>query len=325
MNNNLEKIRKYRKIRNQSIFSGCILQDDTCNGVSHAHSLQENGILNRLARNSMVLTIDFSKSIADKGKVRLHEVAISKASTFTGFCNNHDSKVFKPIEANEYTRGNLHQNYLFAYRAFALGYYERYSSYQMYRFRLQEAIEQKLNSINKLESRVKDYEEHLKLIERLKNTLNSNLRNGRFDRITTDLLIWPSEYGIASTSMFFLGRDNIGNIINSPDSYMTPIFFTIFPQQGFTFVLLSYLTKDKNRYTFINSQIVNVPIEQQKIIVSNLIATYIENIHISPDYWDSLPDSIKSKYYEIFNSSLGNRKPPRLAYYSDFNLFWKVI
>lgn len=322
--NNLEKIKKYRKIRNKTIFSGCVHKDDSCNGISKAHSLQENGILNKLARNKMVLAIDFSKVIADKGKVILHEVSISKASTFTGLCNHHDNKIFKPIEDHfEYKLGDTEQNFLFAYRAFALGYYERHSSYQLYFAQLEEALKDSKSPlyINRLYHDYENYGEHLEFIESIRIKMNNNLDNRRFDRVSTDTLVWPGEYGIASTSMFFLERDTLGRIINAPDSYMSPLFFTIFPHNGFTYILLSYFSKDKWKYDFIKNQIVTVPIDKQKVIISNLISSYIENIHIAPEFWDGLPIGVRNRFYEIFNYSIGKKKPSKLDYYNNFNLF----
>lgn len=151
--------------------------------------------------------------------------------------------------------------------------------------------------------------------------MNTNLDNERFDRITTDVLVWPNEYGIAATSMFFISNDNEGRKVNKTGAYISPFFFTIFPQSGFTYVIMGYFTKDKSMYQFIKNQIVSLTIEEQKITISNLIATYIENIFISPEFWDRLPRQTREKYYDICNKSMGREKPIRLTTYKDFNLF----
>ncbi|MCT1399012.1 hypothetical protein M4D81_08290 [Paenibacillus sp. p3-SID867] len=240
------------------------------------------------------------------------------ASTFTGFCNKHDSKIFSPIENNEYVPNDTRQNFLFAYLAFALGYYERYSSYNLMNARL-EKDPSMFNT--ELGERIRLYNSHLKYIDTLKMIMNTNLDNERFDRITTDLLVWPNEYGIASTSMFFITNDNEGKTVNKIGSYISPFFFTIFPQAGATYVLMGYLTKDKLKYHFIRNQIVNLPIEEQKIAISNLIALHIENVFFSPEYWDGLPIQSRERYYEICNKTMGRNKPNRLVAFKDFNLF----
>lgn len=313
-----EEQSRFNKLRNKNLFSGCIHQDENCDKeISKAHSIQNNGILNKLSRNGKVLAVDFSKIYGDNGSFKLYEVGRGKASTFTGFCNNHDSHIFRPIENFEY-KMNIQQNFLFAYRSFALGYYERYSSYQLIKARIED--DPKI-IYTQLGERYRLYNDHLKYIEKLKTIMNTNLDNGRFDRITTDLLIWPQEYGIASTSMFFIDKDNDGKTINRADSYISPFYFTLFPQSGMTYVLMSYLSKDKSMYQFIKNQIVSLTTEEQKIAISNLIALYIENVFISPEFWGQLSNQTKDQYYKICNSTMGINKPNRLIAYKNFNLF----
>ncbi|MEK5180357.1 hypothetical protein [Paenibacillus sp. FSL R5-0928] len=318
MKREIEINKKINRMRNDTLFSECIHKDEHCEEISDAHSIQNNGILNKLARNGMVMAVDFSKINLGKGKFKLREIGRKKASTFTGFCNHHDSKIFNPIEQFNYEPMNIKHNFLFAYRAFALGYYERFSSYQL--------IEARLNDDpSKFQTRLGErynlYNNHLKYIDKLKTMMNTNLDNERFDRITTDLISWPEEYGIASTSMFFISKDNEGNTVNQLDYRLSPFFFTVFPQAGSTFVLMSYLTKDKLMYRFIKDQVLSLSVDQQKIAVSNIIAMYIENVFISPDFWDNLPNDTKEKYYEIANKIMGSSKPNKLIAFKDFNLF----
>ncbi|KKD52993.1 MULTISPECIES: hypothetical protein [Paenibacillus] len=318
MNSNIKENIKFNKMRNNNLFSGCIHQDEFCNRISRAHSIQNNGILNKLSRNSEVMAIDFSKVYLDKGNFKLFKVGRDKASTFTGFCNHHDSSIFSPIENNDYKPTDSQHNFLFAYRAFALGYYERYSAYQLIKARVEDDPR---NLHTELGARYRLYDDHLKVIENYKIIMNKYLDNSRFDRITTDVLIWPQEYGFASTSMFFIEKDNEGKTINKMNSYISPFFFTFFPHAGKTYVLMSYFTKDKSKYRFIRDQILTLSMEEQRIAISNLIALYIENVFISPDLWDNLPSSTREKYYQICNTSKGKTKPNKLVAFKNFNLF----
>ena len=318
MSSKLDRSIKMNKMRNETSFNECIHKDKDCSkSISKAHSIQNKGILDKLSRLGDVMAIDFSKVSSDNG-FRLREVGRGKASTFTGFCNTHDSDIFRPIEHCDYMENNKEQNFLFAYRSFGLSYYERYSAYKLIKAS-QKSKEYKSNHI--LEQKLALYDIQLKIVDKIKIIMNTNLDNKRYDRITTDLLIWPGEYGIAATSMFFISKDNEGNTINKTNGYMSPLFFTIFPQLGTTYVLIGYFTKDKWMYQFVKDQIVTSGVEEQKIIISNLIATYIENIFIAPEYWDNLPVNTKEKYYQICNSIIGGRKPITLTTYRNFNLF----
>ena len=320
-NHKLSKAKYFNMIRNKANYKGCLHSDHNCSSLtSKAHSVQNNRILSKISENGNVLCIDFSKLPLNK-KNRLVEVGRNKASTFTGFCNYHDSFIFRPIESYDYNVGNKQQEFLFAYRAFALGYYERHSSYEFRRVMLTEALEKNDSvRIESLKQECKTYGEHLKLIEEYKTSLNVNLDRNRFYKISSDVIVLPKEYHLAATSMFFILYDMEGNVVNNPESHISPTFFTFFPQHGHTYALFSYFTKDKAKFKFINHQILSQSIMDIEVIVSNIIATYIENFFISPKLWNALPSETKERFYQVYNNTLG-KKPYRLAYFKDLNIF----
>ncbi len=91
--------------------STCTLDTNGNPKVTNAHSLQENGILSRIAPNGKV-----TKSNPLTGGFESIAVHKSIASTFKGMCNKHDA-VFGPIEKTPYT-GSSEQHFLHAYRSF---------------------------------------------------------------------------------------------------------------------------------------------------------------------------------------------------------------
>lgn len=56
-----------------------------------------------------------------------------KATTFTGFCDYHDSKIFSPIENEDYVEENKEQEFLFAYRALAYEHHANKSIIDYYK------------------------------------------------------------------------------------------------------------------------------------------------------------------------------------------------
>jgi hypothetical protein len=311
---NIALNKEINKLRNSSLFNGCVHNDAECNDISKAHSIQNNGFLDNIAVNGEVLCIDFGKIGLEK-HICLHNVGKAKASTFTGFCNYHDSKIFQPIELFDYRPNDIEQNFLYAYRAFALGYYERYSSFGF----MQSAIEN--GHKNKImEERIPNYKKHLRYIEELRGSMNTNLDNKRYDRICTEVLIWPQDYQIAATSMFFINRDKYGNVINGGNMRMSPFFFTIIPKNNNTYILMSFLSKDKLKYEFIKKQIVETDITEQKMLISNILAMNVENFFISPRKWDQLPTVIRELFINVLEATMGREKP-NIGYFKDLNIF----
>jgi len=119
--------------------------------------------------------------------------------------------------------------------------------------------------------------------------------------------------------MFFINKDKEGRVINNPLVYMAPFFLTIIPQYDKTYVLMSYLSKDRHRYKFIKDQIVDSEVAEQKMLISNILAMNVENFFISPDRWNSLSHDTRDLYIRVLKSTAGKEKP-RIGYYN-LNIF----
>lgn len=314
-------------IRNSTMYKGCIHADVMCDGItSKAHSIQNNRYLKRIADNGEVLCIDFGK--IGEGKSNIKRVGRNKASIFTGFCNYHDRSIFCPIEEREYLLDDVEQNFLFAYRAFALAYYERFSSYEFQKkhYSLIAGLRDDEN-IRRFKRKIDEYGNHLMIIEKYRSMLNYCLDNKKFKRIYTRVLVWDVEYGMAATSMFFIYKDVCGNIVNNPQNgfeTMAPFFFTLVPQNGKTYVLMGCLSKHKRIYEFIDTQIVNADIEKQKVYISNIIAMYIENFFISPCWWERLDETTRNQFEKINEKLAGGQKPP-IGFFDKLNIFKEGI
>jgi len=80
----------------------------------HAHSISNKRLLLKLAVDGKVA---FMKKEANGNNfVELEETGRGKATTFSGFCEDHD-KIFHPIDNADYAVGNTEQEFLFAMRA----------------------------------------------------------------------------------------------------------------------------------------------------------------------------------------------------------------
>ena len=304
-------------LRKRSIFKGCIHEDANCSEIINAHSIQENRYLNKISDVGEVMCIDFGKRALSYGK-KLDRVGKKKASTFTGFCKYHDNIIFKPIEEYDYEYANLEQNYLFAYRAFAMNYYERHCTYGFMKEHLRKIT--KLEEESKaLKSDIVEYKEYfIDRMEKLRKSMNNNLNNKRFDRICTEILEWPKNFETAATTMYFVHRDREGNIINGLQGGLAPFFFTMIPQDDKTFILLSYLAKDKARYGFVKKQIVSKHLSEQMVLISNILALNVENFFISPRRWASIPENMRKLFIEICDSEY---MPLPMGFYENLNIF----
>lgn len=95
------------------MYSGCN------NYAIKSHVLQKNGILRQMSVNNHLIEMKPTSinEIEEKGMFQFKNIGVNDAYTFNGFCNEHDSSVFKEIEDEQSIDlyNPLHQC-LFAYR-----------------------------------------------------------------------------------------------------------------------------------------------------------------------------------------------------------------
>lgn len=310
------------QLKKENIHDKCFYKNCSSSTIT-AHSIQNNKILDKISRNGKVKKFDFGPT-EDGIKAKVVEEGRGKASTFTGFCNYHDTEIFKPIELYNYEKGNREQEYLFAYRALAKEYHAKKS--------LLNIFEDFLSLSNKKYLKLRDYcglsnkikkekidlmfkmqlegtKDSLELLDGYKKAMNINLNRERYYKIESQTIEFEKEYHIAVSSMFFIEYDMNGKQINDIDKYqnMNPTFLTIIPQNGKTYVIISYFKTDRSYLSFIESQITEKSKEYQKTILSNMIAIYAENVFLSPTKWENLSKEERNNYLELFSDTIINR------------------
>lgn len=304
-------------------YKACFYDDCTSKAI-RAHSIQNNRILTRIAVSGQVLSVSPKVDGSEDMSIDLVEVGRAKASTFFGFCNEHDTRIFLPIESADYVPGNEEQQYLFAYRALAKEYNTKYRVQARYRKLLQMSTEEfaalkteaGLPSGNSLDSMrpfldamLLATSESIEKLECLRVMMNVNLDRRRFSKVETQVMVWPEEYHVAVSSGMFIKQDLEGNVINDLAFYQDPkpLFLTIFPQGGKTYVLFSYFKKHGPAYSLVLQRILAANFHFQRTIVSNIVAQYVENLFFSPDRWGRLPDKQKSDFIRLFERTLADK------------------
>jgi len=117
----LEGAIKGRFLKNmQFSMNRCLAPGDDCrNQTILAHTVQNARTLQLLQRNGHVKT--FRPGLDEKGRLALdiEDIGRNKATTFEGFCSNHDTQLFVPIDTLPLDEPSAEQLFLLAYRAVA--------------------------------------------------------------------------------------------------------------------------------------------------------------------------------------------------------------
>ena len=330
------------QLRKDCLFKECFHKDDNCDTkIIKAHSIQENKILKRISINGNILSFN-SIMESEQFEIEMKEIGKAKASIFTGFCKFHDNAIFRQIEIKDYEKHNKEQEFLFAYRSLAWFYHAKRVEFNQYeklyniiRNQDEKGVQRYLNLKPPYSDSFIDKTTHLyklkmegalttvKELEILRTTININLDKKKFHKIITEVIEFDNETPITVSSILYIEFDMKGNLINdycNERKKLQPVFLSVFPQKGKTYILISYLKNNKNTFNFIDEQIINQPTMKQRIILSNIIICYVENFFISPHYWATLAKPIKTKINYIFNNTIGQVNKP-LVRDNELNLF----
>lgn len=274
---------------------GCLAKGKDIIG---AHALQENRILNKLEVGKKVIMQDFTKEPVmleiKKGKPEpfyfLTEVFIKDATVATCFCYKHDDDLFKKIEKFQYTLDTLdaEQLFLFAYKTFSFELYTEIVS-KKYQSNMFSGIPQ----LTKNPFLVHKYwNTNLKLedLQYYRDYFDSAIEQKDYSGLETVVVELPFRVQFANYMMVAPPFDLRGKKIKSIDKKtkrMRFIFFTTFPVENKSYVLVSALKADLDIYGGYIELIKNSPKGHIQYYINVFIPLYSQNLIVSPALWGS--------------------------------------
>jgi hypothetical protein len=308
----------------ECMFKECVFPDhSSCSKkVIKAHSIQKNKILNHIADNGKVVTANSQKILFT---YEFEKIGINSASTFFGFCNYHDAKIFSEIENKEY-EGRIEQNFLHAYRACALEYVRSKISLCIYE-KLVERYDinpyEKM-APKKLNGELRAKKDYYSILEQFSNELTKPKDERNFNIISSKIFQLPYESLLAVNESFPLEYDFQENLINDladTSKRPAPIFITIFPFDGKTFILFSWLSEDLKTYQSIISKLETFTTSRKEIFFSNLIICHGNNFFISPTKYSQMPNKLRRLLGSKYRNILMTEFKPNYISRGGINLF----
>jgi len=114
-----------RKLLGAAYCSHPMASPQECKGkIVRAHTLQKSGSLSTICVNKHVYGPDKGGMPDASGVFPFKPIGVNKASTFTGFCQRHDTELFRPLEVEPFT-ATKEQLFLLAYRALSKEVYAK--------------------------------------------------------------------------------------------------------------------------------------------------------------------------------------------------------
>lgn len=289
--------------------------DDCFSQTISSHLLQKNGILNRISCQNHLYEISINPF--NTPNLSFQKIGINNALTFPGFCNKHDTEIFREIETKSIDFKNYRTNLLFSYRILSnelrkkeilIDWFKANFENNSLRNHIMPDYFYRLNSsINGYKMALKDGEYYLKYFI---SDIYHNTRNFTF--LTFDLPFVE----ICASGVF--NYENSFEIAKIPDNQpLTDIYFNLLPMENKSIVIFGVLSEMKDKcWEYLNSFICDSRDTSLKK-VGDLLLTVVENWLCSKTVYESLKSSETKIVYEINKTIKTNIERREL----NFNLF----
>jgi hypothetical protein len=317
MDDNLMKL-ELNKILKAGNIKLCLypIKGNCSNKIAKAHSIQNNRILSKISETGMVYMPTVSIRNSSQA-ISMEKIGRKKASIFAGLCRYHDNQLFKKIDNDDYAIGNKEQEVAFALRSILKELYTKTK------------VVKTLNPLTAISDEVRLFQlGNIKGAEDLKGYLKTfvgNIGTSNYSFLETKTIILNREFLIAVNSSINPQYDFDGSYISDLMDFQNlpkALFVNVFPQSGKTYILLSYLKRNSRYFEFLDSQLLNKREDVQRIRLSNLLATNIENIALSPTIWNKMSKADKDAYLGLFKETIEfEQGTDSVGIFSKFNLF----
>ncbi|WP_176525723.1 SEC-C metal-binding domain-containing protein [Priestia megaterium] len=289
-----------------------------CKGkIKEAHSIQNNRILSKLSEEQHVAVlkagVDINGIIAD-----LSDKSKNKATTFTGFCDYHDTKLFREIEVKDFDPKSNEQKFLFGYRALALELHKKQE--MLATFQNVFADRPSLTKVNEFIINYRLKQLALKDLKEYKEIFDGILLECKFSRINSYVIEFNYEIDFAICSGFNLEYDlegkQMNNIYSTEDERIKMIFLNIFPANNKSYFIFSWLKEEDYFFVDFIEQLKSLGLNQFQNYINNLLPFYSENFVLSPRLWNKYDRRQKKELLNKFLSDFPNN--PEEALFNNF-------
>ena len=268
----------------------------------HAHSVQNAHVMGLLARNGHVKAIKYAVKKDDSFSVFFKDVGRNQASTFEGFCRQHDTSLFLPIDTRPLDPKDTEQLFLFAYRSVARethavmeGAIKMQSAYQD---RVSMGLDTGLTpepagmtAVGHIINAHSTWE--------YKARLDEALLARKYDELSHDVLMLNQDQPCLAVSSCFTLEDR------PRDDPAVRVEINAFPiREDQSAAIFSYTRDDTKRARDFLRPVLEAQGDYQKYLLSKLILMHCENVVISPAKYDRWADDKKEAITAFFMQTL---------------------
>lgn len=290
---------------NKKCSASTIFNEECSKKIVKAHSVSKSSSLKEIAVDGHVLTFFMAQRNKDNAALEPMPVGVNKASTFNGFCEIHDKKLFSPFEDNHFDLSSYHC-FLIMYRTVSRELFVKESCKGTFGLMKDMDKGKDISEQMYIQSRYQHFNgsndltiDDLKYIKGSLEKVLISKKYNQLEHVIFELSIPPKVMSSAIGGMHF-GFD--GSLIQeiSQDPMCIPDYLSInsFSSNGKGFIVLSWL----NEHRVSNHKLIKTLMRSNSIPDSllMLIISQTENVYMSPRWWDNLAGKNKIDLTELY-------------------------
>ncbi|WP_026476149.1 YecA family protein [Alkaliphilus transvaalensis] len=291
------------------------------NRIIKAHSIQNNRILNRLSyKGKLVMPIPKPKDIISGG---WSQWGRGQATTFKGFCSHHDLSLFRLIDESKFDYSAEHV-FLHTYRNLSHELYKKMLGFK----RISSWFQGQLEKDRLKRDITRAFFTDIRCLMYVKEVLDSGIQSQNYESLSYKIWEVEQEIFFAASGFFAPQKDlklnNIQKTTNSLEDELKYIFFSVFPCEEKSYILISWLKNHDCELKYFVNQINDLSEEKRLSYLSNMIVVATENIVINPIKWENTSIELRKalqKFYEDTLYKVEENHYSMLVNNNKFNLF----
>ncbi|AYQ57607.1 hypothetical protein MS2017_1945 [Bathymodiolus thermophilus thioautotrophic gill symbiont] len=271
----------------------CMLPSCSKKGI-RSHSQQKKHQLNSIAKDLKVISVEkniYKSFMASRqGNFNIFQKKqIAEASTFVGYCNEHDASIFEPIE-NGNLEANLDEHSLLLFlRCFSYEYANKRNTHDR-----SKGIYKECQHLFGDEG-ARQYNRHIGGMKAFLDIdapyyfekLFDCYETGDYSKISHNSFIIPKNIGISSTTCISLLRGNYSDWMSNHFSNAQPIVaLSVVPDIDKTIISFVWLSE----FDSMCSDFMTINLETENIskILNSYLLNESEDLCIKPSIWENL-------------------------------------
>lgn len=299
-----EAEQKYRKSFGSKYCSCPDSMKQDCSGkIIKAHTVSKSSSLQAIARGGHVygLIPSFENLSKNKGVLKPELIGVKRASTFTGFCGEHDKTLFSAFEDKPFI-GTAEQSFLIGYRSLSREYFTKMSQHDLQsiykdidkgKTELAQRSIQEFSFLHSIgvELGARDIQVH-------KESYDDVLVSSNFGEVRFHIIEFSELLPIACSGAFLPEKDFDGKSLqdlSELEKVLDILCFSIFSSENRSYAVFTWLEgSDASCNKFIAS-LKNVSNERLFPVLVQFACATFENIFFSPDWWENLETGVQKE------------------------------